>query len=183
MAEQAMLPKFAPVGRPISLAPKGSLQTLPTEFRSNKPEPKTADTRIETGGAAPALEFSGKKVAVVKELVSDVAARSQSTARICQNAVPVSPNWFRLRKNPFMHQSSGGTAPQITVQAELSLDSVRPVRNDLSDADLEVVAAGPEATPVNSQKPDRRRWFKPAVTGPAWSRLTARWFGSERVRA
>ena len=183
MAEQAMLPKFAPVGRPISLSPKGNLQPPATESNSDWQEPKSARARIATSRAAPALESTTKKALSFTTRGSDTTALSQSGPKTCPNTVPLSTNWFRLRKNPFTYQSTGGTVSQIPVQAELSLDSVRPVRNDLIDADLEVVAAKLEAPSVESRKPDGRRWFKPSLTGFAWSRLTARWFGSERVRA
>ena len=67
-------------------------------------------------------------------------------------------------------------------QAELSLDAVKPVRNDLSDSDLQIVPAKPENRP-DAAKPPRSRLLKPELTGLAWSRLTARFFDSERVRA
>jgi len=42
------------------------------------------------------------------------------------------------------------SAARLAVQGELSLDRVKPVRNDLSDSDLELVAVTkrPEATPA-----------------------------------
>ena len=67
-------------------------------------------------------------------------------------------------------------------QAELSLDAVKPVRNDLSDSDLQIVPAKPEFKP-DALKPPRPRVPRPELTGFAWSRLTARLFNSERVRA
>jgi hypothetical protein len=49
--------------------------------------------------------------------------------------------------NPFATQ--GAPVERSAVQGELSLDRVKPVRSDLSDTDLELVAAvkKPEATP------------------------------------
>ena len=67
-------------------------------------------------------------------------------------------------------------------QAELSLDAVKPVRNDLSDSDLQIVPARLEIKPEVLKTP-RPRLLKPELTGFAWSRLTARVFNSERVRA
>jgi len=183
MAEQAMLPKFAPVGRPISLSPKGNLQSPASVSSSDGEELKVAGAGIVASRPAPRLESTATKNLAFKARVSDTAARSQSAIKTCPNTVPVSTNWFRLRKNPFIHQPTGGTVSPVPVQAELSLDSVKPVRNDLIDADLEVVAAKPAAPSAESRKPDRRRWFKPPAPGFALSRLTARWFGSERVRA
>ncbi|MBI3192682.1 MAG: hypothetical protein HYZ36_08450, partial [Pedosphaera parvula] len=60
------------------------------------------------------------------------------------------------------------------VQTEMSLDTVRVMRNDLSDADLELVAA-PEIKPseIMVEKPE-------TTTGKAkatvWNRLTGKLF-------
>ena len=55
--------------------------------------------------------------------------------------------WVK-KLNPFATQ--GAPVPRAAVQGELSLDNVKPVRNDLSDTDLELVAAvkQPEAAPT-----------------------------------
>jgi hypothetical protein len=60
-------------------------------------------------------------------------------------AVP-SGGWAQ-KLNPFATQ--GAPVPRAAVQGELSLDNVKPLRNDLSDTDLELVAAvrKPEVTP------------------------------------
>lgn len=57
----------------------------------------------------------------------------------------------RWTLNPF--RSSAATPPRRTIQGELSLDNVKPVRNDLSDSDLELVAVKkePETTPSSIQ--------------------------------
>jgi hypothetical protein len=63
--------------------------------------------------------------------------------------------------------------PQPPMQAELSLDRVKVVHNDLTDADVEVVpiksrtASEPEA-PI----------LPPAQAGDSWSRLSAKIFGA-----
>jgi len=56
------------------------------------------------------------------------------------------------------------------------------VRNDLSDSDLQIVPAKHEIK-LDALKPPRPRLLKPELTGFGWSRLTARFFNSERVRA
>ncbi|HEX4342924.1 MAG TPA: hypothetical protein VH255_06015 [Verrucomicrobiae bacterium] len=63
--------------------------------------------------------------------------------------------WIPKRKSqgiPVVARAESGP-----VQAELSLEKVRVIRNDLSDADLEIVAM--KATPP---KPERRENVKPA---------------------
>ena len=54
--------------------------------------------------------------------------------------------WVK-KLNPFATQ--GAPVARAAVQGELSLDNVKPVRNDLSDTDLELVAAvrNPEVAP------------------------------------
>ena len=80
-------------------------------------------------------------------------------------------------RNPF-HRRTVGEKDPGPVQGELSLDAIRPVRNDLSDSDLEIVPAKrPAAKPVNAPAPapvvENRDAFSPAAS-PLWSRLRAR---------
>ena len=50
-------------------------------------------------------------------------------------------------------RGSAAIPPRRTIQGELSLDKVKPVRNDLSDSDLELVAVKkePETAPSSIQ--------------------------------
>ncbi len=57
------------------------------------------------------------------------------------------------------------------VQTELSLDRIKVLRNDLCDADLEVVPAKP---PTPAATPAQPAAEKPAVAETAWGRLTER---------
>ena len=61
------------------------------------------------------------------------------------------------------------------VQTELSLDRIRVLRNDLRDADLEVVPAKAAAPPATAAQP---AVDKPAVAETAWGRLTERIVGA-----
>ena len=85
-------------------------------------------------------------------------------------------SWF---KNPFARTPAGksDTAP---VQTELSLDSVKPVRNDLSESDLELgrppgrTALQPDAPSAPTQVPAA----PPTPTGGLWKRIRTRLFGA-----
>ena len=70
------------------------------------------------------------------------------------------------------------------VQPELQLDNVRVVRNDLSDADLQIVAGIRPAPAQNTVKPDRTETHSPRVSDSrlVWNRLTARLFVAGRLR-
>jgi hypothetical protein len=65
------------------------------------------------------------------------------------------------------------TKPQV--QGELSLERIKVVRNDLSDADLEVIPAKPPTAPV------MRATEGAAGTESAWGRVTARVIGAGRT--
>ena len=68
------------------------------------------------------------------------------------------------------------TSESGAVQGELALDLVKVVRNDLNDADLEVVSKpkppSPPAAPVAAPQK------AVAGAGPFWSRISSRWFGA-----
>src|SRR6266545_5450637 len=184
MVEQAALPKFAPVGRPISLAPKRKSE----EPGGRESREKSQSTASSLGNAAPGLALDPLPggTSPFAGSIALAAAAPAAPVAICANTVPSSTNWFRLGKNTFMHRPREPIRPPAPVQTELSLDAVKPVRNDLSDADLEVVPAKHETkhetNRSGAQTPPRRRSFKAELTGFAWSRLTARLFHSERAR-
>ncbi len=145
MAEQGLLPKFAQMGGPISLAPKRHPEE-PLAQRSG------AASSTKTGAFGSAL------------------------------APPAATNWFRLRKSPFTACPAETIRPRLPLQTDLSLDAVKPVRNDLSDADLEVVHSRPAPNQAGPPAPSRSGLFKSHRPGFVWSRLTARLFHSERIR-
>jgi hypothetical protein len=71
-------------------------------------------------------------------------------------------------------QEAGKGVPRPVIQAELSLDTVKVVHNDLSDADVEIV-------PIKSRSP--REMSAPGLPadGNSWSRLGAKIFGANAV--
>ncbi len=80
--------------------------------------------------------------------------------------------WGRAKKaKPF-----GGRAGRAMVQAELSLDTVKVVRNDLSESDLEVVRVSRAATPI-SPPPLAEAAPRLANSEPGWSAAASRLFG------
>jgi len=171
MVEQGLLPKFAPVGRPVSLAPKRESDGPAVKKEQNA-------TPIGASNSLPESLFQGADPAT--DPVKAVAPTPR--AAVCVNATAAPTNWFRLGNNPFVNRPAGRPKPLTAAQTELSLDAVKPVRNDLSDSDLQIVPARPEMRPDASKTPSPRL-LKPELTGFAWSRLTARLFNSERVRA
>jgi len=94
-------------------------------------------------------------------------------------------------KNPFVKRSNKPVAA-TPVQGELLLDLVKPIRNDLSDSDLELVpaAGGKSAPPITAVVPAKPvpshpqpRMVAPAcemepVTA-AWGKVNEEYFGME----
>ncbi|HUC83886.1 MAG TPA: hypothetical protein VL970_01740 [Candidatus Acidoferrales bacterium] len=74
-------------------------------------------------------------------------------------AKPSRPGWT-TRLNPFRAPEPAVAAPAV-VQAELSLDSVKVMHNDLADADVEIVPVKSHAETVMAAPvlpPARRAW-------------------------
>src|SRR5437879_4122014 len=130
MVEQGLLPKFAPVGRPVSLAPNR---------KPDGPAVKKEQNATPMGASNSLPESLSQVANSVTEPVKSVAPTPR--AAVCLNAIAAPTNWFRLGNNPFVNRSAGRPKPRSPAQAELSLDAVKPVRNDLSDSDLQIVPA------------------------------------------
>jgi hypothetical protein len=91
----------------------------------------------QPGGAIPPVEAAA---APVKTPITVVAAKTQKLPTF--SPAPRAATWVS-RLNPFVSKpefpATGGKDAKIPVQGELSLDAVKVLRNDLSDADVEVV--------------------------------------------
>jgi len=161
MRQQHPLPKFGPPARPETKTP----DAVATHSR-----PVVEEQR------AP---FSQPEPQAIKKNMNPLHTRPPAPSGAAMNTTSLSSafplgRWTRLRRNPFgsRPQRPAGTPP---VQGELRLDLVRPVRNDLSDADLEVVEA-PE--PVSAARESEAGSSIDESHRFLWSRLTARIFGA-----
>jgi len=169
MTQQSLLPKFGPVN-----APEDRALGL-----SEKTNPVVVKTEIKTPEIATAIND--------RKNMNSVQPSSQGTP--APNAAVSRPAFPRGRwslfKNPFS-KSPKPTAASAPVQSELSLDAVKPVRNDLSDADLEVVQAAPRrveaAAPAVSIAPEAAPAPEPvAADGAAWSKIKNQCFGAGKA--
>ena len=158
MLPQHPLPKFGRAARSETKMPDA------VEAQSG---PVVAEQRAPASQPEP----QGKKQNMNAILKEPPAPSRAASSTALTSAFPLG-RWTRLRKNPFGSKPHrpGGTAP---VQGELLLDLVRPVRNDLSDADLEVVEAR-EPAPSAQESAEGRSIDESHRF--LWSRLTARIF-------
>ena len=123
---------------------------------------KPAASGTEWGGTVlekdPLVGNEAMKTETVEQEVKASAAQEPALKR-----------WLP-KGNPFKSRRTTQPAPQPTVQGELRLDNVKPVRNDLSETDLELVVAARPAPAVASVKIESVE--VPVVTvKPWWSQV------------
>jgi hypothetical protein len=132
MTQQSLLPKFGSVTAPEEPA-RGS-----GENRNQT----VASAALPTGQPQPANVATGNKTMNAVRAVETGPEAEASVPVVMKQAVADRPAFPRGRwtlfKNPFS-KSGKSKSVDAPVQTELLLDSVKPVRNDLSDSDLEVV--------------------------------------------
>lgn len=116
--KRVYLPKFTSEKNPFAPRPaEEPAKPLPASGSQVKPSP--APTPAPAGGAT----------ARAAEASLPVASR------------PVRAAGWATKLNPFRHAKPASPPMVNAVQVELSLDAVKPVTNDLADADIEVVPA------------------------------------------
>lgn len=180
-AEQGLLPKFGSPKEPESRT---------TETPAPPPPPMTAPQPAREEVKAPA------KPGVLKMFLSPFqrrkamntveAAPPTDAAPAPAKANPSFPlGRWTLFANPF-NKTKTPPVEAGPVQGELLLDLVKPVRNDLRDSDLEVVAAPKPApmpaasvfAPTRSNLEATSRAAEEAEPiEPVWNRLKNQWFG------
>jgi len=77
---------------------------------------------------------------------------------------------WTIMRNPFHRRAAAPKSPSL-VQGELSLDAVRPVRNDLNESDLEVIPARAQPGVSDDAAPTEKAG---GATAFLWNRLRAR---------
>jgi hypothetical protein len=189
MRSKNRLPKFESAKNPFA-------QTAKPEPAIVRAQEKVESAPVQQSGL---FEVKAEEVTSVK-----TENETMPTPVLVQNmelkAVPVAPAVPTVQKkdstqmkdffkklNPlprfavFMaeRRTKGQKPARTHVQTELSLEKVKPVRNDLSDSDLEVVT--PKRVVLHKgPQPYLKPLTKPETT--TWNRLTTRLFGHTEVR-
>jgi hypothetical protein len=201
MTTQNLLPKFGSAKNPFAPTPKSEpLPYLPdivpvpaSESPSSEPahletiplfEPKTAQpaTRARVTEADPAMIPPKEK--------AKPARQADDLPTVVSKQKPVVQAKWAVKINPFSHLLKGRSSikkpvnpktARSPVQAELSLEKVKVVRNELHDSDLELIPMRMgELRKKNEVIPP------PAMKGcqTRWERLTSRIFreGQTQIR-
>ena len=183
MAQQNLLPKFIPgkgdkppENTPAPVAPL-PVAPLPVAAPPVVAPPVVAPPVVAPPVVAPSVPVRDfpDEPAFASERPQTMAPeparkREHPAAAALASVIGFVRRWSLLKKNPFA-PAPVRPLEKPAVQCELSLETVRPVRNDLSDADLEVVPAGPLGEAASRAEDREQSRF-------LWSRLTARLFGA-----
>jgi hypothetical protein len=185
LTHQRLLPQFGPTRNPFSTSRKS--EQIQTEARlpgdvdgeDNPGEGRGIPISCETAAAAPRSEGQDRAAATVAgghgftetlrlRAAALVSGSKKKLIGLFERAYvkPVKPAFPRFTKQP--------------VQGELSLDKIKVVRNDLSDADLEVVPARGPAAPASSG-PALRTGERGEAAESKWGRVTAGFFGAGKA--
>ena len=187
---QRFLPQFGPARNPFSNRPNAA----PAQKKPAQTEPRSPGIHGEIGAsiAKPAIPASdGEPAAVLQKQEATRTARAEFNARkvavaLWRRLTSLLSGWLATLCGLFARSGRKAAKPAIPrfpkppVQGELSLERIKVVRNDLSDADLEVVPARPSATPA-AAAPAPRLIEKAEGTKSAWERVTTRILGAGRT--
>ena len=180
-AEQGLLPKFGSPKEPESRTTEMPVSPLPPLV---VPQPAQEEVKApEKSGVLKMFlsPFQRKKTMNTVE----AAPRVEAAPALAKANLSFPFGRWTLFVNPF-NKTKTPPVEAGPVQGELLLDLVKPVRNDLRDSDLEVVAA-PKPVPVplaSTFAPTRSNLeassrvaeeVEPAE--PVWNRLKNQWFG------
>jgi len=166
MTQQNLLPKFGPSNRPEAAA--APLQPTPTAAAKGEKIKQWPSSQKE-------VPTTKKKMSAEALNKAEADEPSVSAPTDASQAAFPAGRWSGMR-NPFgaRKREESQRAP---TQGELSLDMVKPVRNDLSDADLEVVPRGQRPAENEISAPTERH----ETVGYLWSRLSARIFRTQQL--
>lgn len=169
--QQVLLPKFSSSVRPSKAATEKMEERLPT-LHAAIASHSLPPAELQNDSSPEAMEKTqkipaGKVLTREPETPEKISEKPKFFSRLAMKVAALKKRLFPPR--------SKKKASSIPLQAELSLEKVSIVRNDLSDADLEIVTrkAAAKNHARKSHLPDLGRV---GSSGVAWVRKTTRLF-------
>ena len=198
MTRQNLLPKFGSLKR--SAKERGETEPTTGSNESKKPSAAVAGQKSMTpyrkAAEAPVKAGIISRIAGKLKFKKPMQTIEVQTTTFAPpgEAKPVFPlgRWTMLSnvplfKNPFAREPKSKAA-QPPVQAELCLDAIKPVRNDLSDCDLEIVTSAKRAIEMYPCESTERADRVPAELAGvgaaeqpgeiAWDQIKTQFFGA-----
>ena len=170
MTQQSLLPKFGTGGKPDSVRNSEPLEKQISEAGREKTVVPGRDLR----------KNAEDRTMIMKSTVPSESASVAAASHSETNQAYPHGRW-NLFKNPFA-KTPRAKPPAEPRQSELLLESVKPVRNDLTDSDLEVVAANrPPAEAARTIGEPGSPSGEPDASRLAWGRVKTQLFGAEKV--
>ena len=151
---------------------------LPTFGGAKAGEPHSADAAPTVGEGvpkpAPVEPAMTATAEVVRSQSEPTGAKPDAFLEATKKLRPFG-SWF---KNPFARPEAHPQEKR-PVQTELSLDAVKPLRNELNEPEIELGRLAPrEVSEPAVPKASMETPAQPAVRATSlWQRLKARWFG------
>jgi hypothetical protein len=182
VARRGLLPKFASKKNPFRANPGAEVgPSSDKELPSGLSPSEASDVNSGNGDGPTALSTK----APIESLAPQAAPLSSPHLRepIPDGARRMSAvRWRALL--PWIGRGTQKPAiprfEKTMVQGELSLESVKVVRNDLSDSDLEIVPTQP-VVPAPQPKPARPVITGTGDNGSSWERLAGRFLGAGKT--
>jgi hypothetical protein len=175
MTQQSLLPKFG--------AGKQETAELPVaEPESKAVSAPPVETKAISRAASEPTAANEKRTRVMTAVETEFPAANAAAPAPPPQAYP--QGRWTLFRNPFGAATAKPKAGPAPVQGELSLDAVKPVRNDLSDSDLEVIRVSRPAPVAGTPAPvgpPAAAVELPESAGPVWDRLKTQFFGADKT--
>ncbi len=187
MTQQTLLPKFGSVNA--------------TEVRARGlSETKNPVIAPAAAGKAKAASATARNDRIKMNAVQQEMERKAAPVSAAPKPAFPRGRWTLFR-NPFAKAPKPEAVTRAPVQSELLLDAVKPVRNDLSDSDLELVEAARRSAEVKAQAPvaapnpapapvpvavpqvavDAPEAEPVAADGVVWNRIKNQFFGAGKA--
>ncbi len=169
MPQQSLLPKFGAAKQEVA-----ELSMAEPDLTAASAPP--VETKVIPRAASEPTAAKDKRTKVMTAVETEFPAANAAAPATPPQAYP--QGRWTLFRNPFGAATAKPKAGPAPVQGELSLDAVKPVRNDLSDSDLEVIRVSRTApvagTPAAAEE-------LPESAGPVWDRLKTQVFGADKT--
>jgi hypothetical protein len=182
MSDPRAMPKFGSDKNRFRVAAKPPVvPPLPQveEIRQAAQTDASAQEQKKTEAVEQAASAQGQ-APVLRERIMQAVARCRELAEAGIAALRAKLSWLKRRRRNQPRTSAIAGFASGPVQGELSLDRIKVMRNDLSDADLEIVPAavkGPEVAGEPALQSDGKT--ERAQTG--FSRMTTELMGAGKT--
>ena len=185
VTQQRLLPQFGPARNPFSSKAEsngGQAQGLSLQANGGEGASKAGRGVSSSGGMAAAALQDG-----ARDRTAAGSVGGQGFPGVWWHRAAALFNLVRAKLGGWFGAARGKVVkpaipqfPKPPVQGELSLDRVRVVRNDLRDADLEVVPAGERAARAKLAGAPHDE-AKPGLAEGRWGRVANRIFGAGKA--